>query len=86
MRSRQARTSKVEALTLKPGPSQSGAAVTKPPPGPVGGVMLPVDKLSVFLANYWILLVLILLLPLGLIFYKKRETALRLLTPLLSRF
>jgi len=48
--------------------------------------MLPVDKLSVFLSNYWILVVLVLMLPVALALYKKREMALKLLTPLLSRF
>jgi len=48
--------------------------------------MLSVDKLSVFLSNYWILVVLVLLLPVALVLYKKREMALKLLTPLLSRF
>jgi hypothetical protein len=48
--------------------------------------MLAVDKLSVFLSNYWILVVLVLLLPVAMVLYRKRETALRLLTPLLSRF
>ena len=48
--------------------------------------MLPVDKLSVFLSNYWILVVLLLLLPAALVLYKKREIALKLLTPVLSRF
>ncbi|MGA2239240.1 MAG: hypothetical protein ABSG74_08520 [Candidatus Bathyarchaeia archaeon] len=79
------RNSRVEALTLKPGPTQSGA-VQPPPQPPVGGEMLPVDKLSVFLSNYWILVVLVLLLPVAMVFYKKREMALKLLTPLLSRF
>jgi len=79
------RNSRVEALTLKPGPTQSGG-VEQPPPQPVGGEMLSVDKLSVFLSNYWILVVLVLLLPVALVLYKKREMALKLLTPLLSRF
>jgi len=80
------RNSQVEALTLKPGPTQSGAAGPALPQTPVGGEMLPVDKLSVFLSNYWILVVLVLLLPVALALYKKREMALKLLTPLLSRF
>lgn len=81
------RNSRVEALSLKPGPTQSGG-IGQPPPQapPVGGEMLPVDKLSVFLSNYWILVVLVLLLPVVMVFYKKREMALKLLTPLLSRF
>ena len=78
------RTSRVEALNLKSGPTQSGAAPL--PSGPVGGEMVPIDKLSVFLSNYWILVILLLLLPAALVLYKKREIALKLLTPVLSRF
>jgi len=47
--------------------------------------MFAADKLSVFMSNYWFALVLLLLLPLAVLFYKKRELALRLLTPLLLR-
>ena len=81
------RINRVEALNLKSGPAQSGA-VSQPgnPPTPVGGEMLAVDKLSVFLSNYWILVILLLLLPAALVLYKKREVALKLLTPVLSRF
>jgi hypothetical protein len=89
MRLRRSRISQAEALSLKSGPTQSGEytpPVTPVQPQPVGGVMLPVDKLSVFLSNYWMLVILVLLLPLAVLFYKKREMALRLLTPILSRF
>lgn len=79
------RTSRVEALNLKSGPTQSGGSYP-PPPVPVGGEMVPIDKLSVFLSNYWILVILLLLLPAALVLYKKREIALKLLTPVLSRF
>lgn len=47
--------------------------------------MLGIDKLSVFLSNYWLLVVLLLLVPLTLLIYKKRNVTLRLLTPLMSR-
>ncbi|MCJ7456248.1 hypothetical protein MUP07_05815 [Candidatus Bathyarchaeota archaeon] len=47
--------------------------------------MLGIDKLSVFLSNYWLLVVLLLLVPSTLLIYKKRNVALRLLTPLMSR-
>jgi len=47
--------------------------------------MLGIDKLSVFLSNYWLLVVLLLLVPLTLLIYKKRNVALRLLNPLMSR-
>jgi len=83
---RLARRNRVQALSVKPGPVQSGAPPPPSPNVPVGGEMLPVDKLSVFLANYWVLVVLVLLLPIALVLYKKREMALNLLTPLLSRF
>jgi len=81
---KRSRISRVEALNLKPGPTQSGGA--PPPSVPVGGEMLGIDKLSVFLSNYWILVILVLLLPAALVLYKKREIALKLLGPLLSRF
>ena len=69
---------------MKPGPTQSGIDPTPHPP--VGGEMFAADKLSVFLSNYWLAVILLLLLPLAVLFYKKRELALRLLTPLLLRF
>jgi hypothetical protein len=47
--------------------------------------MVAVDKLSVFLSNYWLAVILLLLLPLTLLFYKKREWALKALAPLLLR-
>jgi hypothetical protein len=47
--------------------------------------MLPVDKLSVFLSNYWLFVLLLFMLPFAFLFYKKREFALKLLTPLFSR-
>ena len=64
----------VEALTLKPGPTISGGVAE-----PVGGEILPIDKLSVFLSNYWIL-ILFLLLPFGFLLYKKRDMVIRFLT------
>jgi hypothetical protein len=77
------RVSRVDALSLKPGPTQSGN-IAQPPP-PVGGEMFAADKLSVFMSNYWLAVILLLLLPLAVLFYKKRELALRLLAPLLLR-
>ena len=77
---------RVEALSLKPGPTQSGVRTQPPPPQPpVGGEMFAVDKLSVFMSNYWLAVILLLLLPLAVLFYKKRELALRLFKPLLLR-
>jgi hypothetical protein len=48
--------------------------------------MFGVDKLSVFLSNYWALVALLLLLPVALVLCKKKNMALKLLTPVLSRF
>jgi len=77
------RASRVDALSLKSGPTQSGIIVHPPPP--VGGEIFAADKLSVFMSNYWLAVILLLLLPLAVLFYKKRELALRLLAPLLLR-
>ncbi len=79
----------VDGLIIKSGPTESGELpppTTPPPSYPVGGEMLPVDKLSVFLSNFWFILILLLFLPLALIFYKRRNMALRFFTPLVSRF
>jgi hypothetical protein len=61
----------VDALILKAGPTESGVA-TSPPPGPVGGEVIPVDKISLFLSQYWFLIA-ILLLPVAYVLYKKRS-------------
>ena len=71
---------RIQALTLKSGPTQSGVEVT-----PVGGEMVPVDKLSVFLSSSWILILLILILPVAFILYRKRDVTLKILSPLVSR-
>ena len=68
---------------MKPGPTQSGTIAQ--PPSPVGGEMFAADKLSVFMSNYWLAVIILLLLPLAVLFYKKRELALKLLKPLLLR-
>jgi hypothetical protein len=80
------RNIKREALTIKPGPTESGevATTSRPPPTPVGGEMLPVDKLGVFLSQYW-LLIIILMVPLMLLLYVKRNAALKLLSPILPK-
>jgi hypothetical protein len=77
---------KREALTIKSGPAESGEVVTTTsrPPTPVGGEMLPVDKVSVFLSQYW-LLIIVLLIPLVLLFYLKRHVALKLLAPIIPK-
>lgn len=61
----------VDALILKAGPTESGAT-TSPPPGPVGGEVIPIDKISLFLSQYWFLIA-ILLLPVAYVLYKKRS-------------
>ena len=58
---------RVDALTIKSGPTESGIE-------PVGGDVLSVDKLSLLLSRNW-LLILLLLLPLTFLLYKKRRTA-----------
>jgi hypothetical protein len=57
---------RVDALTMKSGPTESGVE-------PVGGDVLSVDKLSLLLSRNW-LLILLLLLPLTFLLYKKRRT------------
>lgn len=62
---------RVDALTIKSGPTESGVE----PNGNrlVGGDILTVDKLSLLLSRNW-LLILLLLLPLSFVLYKKRHT------------
>jgi len=67
---------RVDGLSIKSGPTESGFA--RPPPRPVGGEIIPFDLLA-SLSKYWILLV-ILLFPLVLLMYKRREIALKLLS------
>ena len=57
---------RVDALTIKSGPTESGVES-------VGGDVLSVDKLSLLLSRSW-LLILLLLLPLSFVLYKKRHT------------
>ena len=52
---------------------------------PVGGEMIPIDKLSVFLSSSWILILLILILPVAFILYRKRDVTLKILNTLVSR-
>lgn len=84
---RRSKVTRVEAITLKPGPAQSGGIPTPPPVHPpVGGEMFAADKLSVFMSNYWLAVILLLLLPLAVLFYRKRDLASKVLKPLLLRF
>lgn len=72
-------TRRVEAFQIKSGPSQSGAGSSA-----VGGEGLPVDKLSVFLSQYWILILLIIIFPVAFVLYKKGIVNMKFLTPLVS--
>jgi len=76
------KTRQPQALTVKSGPTESGGL---PEAAPVGGEMVPVDKLSVFLSSSWILILLILMLPVSLILYRKRNVTMKFLSPLVSR-
>jgi hypothetical protein len=65
---------KVDGLSFKAGPTQSGLISSPPPTTPpptVGGEIIDVNTLAVLLSRYW-LLILVLLIPLALVFYKKR--------------
>lgn len=80
------RTKRVSALSIKPGPTESGTITTPTPtPKPVGGTVVPVDKLLVFLSNFWPI-ILLLLLPAAFILYKKRNLVLKMLSPVIFRF
>ena len=74
---------RVDGLGIKSGPTESGIGPRRTP-GPVGGEIIPFDLLA-SLSKYWILL-LILLLPLVLLMYKRREIALNLLSRFLFLF
>ncbi|RLI32939.1 hypothetical protein DRO66_10855 [Candidatus Bathyarchaeota archaeon] len=63
---------RVDALTVKSGPTESGVEINGGNHF-VGGDILPVDKLSLLLSRNW-LLILLLLLPLSFMIYKKRHT------------
>jgi hypothetical protein len=47
--------------------------------------LVPVDKLSIFLSSSWILILLIMILPVAFILYRKRDVTLKILSPLVSR-
>jgi hypothetical protein len=79
------RARKSGVFTIKAGPTESGVGAQPPSYHRVGGEMLPVDRLSVFLSQYWLLIVLLILFPAALVLYKKRVVTLRFLTPLLFR-
>jgi hypothetical protein len=59
---------RIDALTIKSGPTESGGTPSKF----VGGDVVSIDKLSLLLSNNWVLIIL-LLLPLSVLLYKKRN-------------
>jgi hypothetical protein len=73
---------RTQALNFRSGPTKSGDV---PEFSPIGGEIIPVDKLSLFLSSYWILILMILILPVAFIFYRKRDQTMKILSPLVSR-
>ncbi|WP_455278129.1 hypothetical protein [[Eubacterium] cellulosolvens] len=73
---------RIQGLTVNSGPTVSGG---RPSPTPVAGEMVPLDKLSVFLSSSWLLILLILIVPVAFVLYRKREVTLKILNPLISR-
>jgi hypothetical protein len=73
----------VDAFSFKEGPTESGGPSNLVPisPEPVGGEIIPFDLLAA-LPRHWIILVMILL-PLAVILYKKRDVTIPLITRLL---
>ncbi len=71
-----------QALTIKAGPTESGGV---PQDHVVAGEMVAIDKISIFLSSSWLLILLILMLPVAFILYRKRSMTLKLLNPLISR-
>ena len=59
-------TKRVSALTIKPGPTESGFES-------VGGDVVSIEKLALLSSQTWLLL-LLLLVPLGFLLYRKRHT------------
>ncbi|OGD52936.1 hypothetical protein A3K80_03175 [Candidatus Bathyarchaeota archaeon RBG_13_38_9] len=51
----------------------------------VGGQAVPLDKLSIFLSNFWLLIMLIMVIPIAFLLYRNRST-LKFITPLISKF
>ncbi len=71
---------KVDGLNVKAGPSESGvpspSPSPSPTPNPVGGQIGPINQVSVFLSQYGILF-LLLVIPLAFVLYKKRSVFFR---------
>jgi hypothetical protein len=57
---------RVDALTIKSGSTESGRVS-------VGGEVISIDKLSLLLSHNW-LLILLLLVPIGFLLYRKRRS------------
>ncbi len=70
----------IDGLNIKPGPAVSGDQMGNP----VGGEIIPINKLSLLLSQYWLLLI-ILLIPFAFLLYTKRGIALKLFSPIVSR-
>ncbi|WP_455282471.1 hypothetical protein [[Eubacterium] cellulosolvens] len=70
-----------QAVMVKSGPTESGATARTT----VGGEIVPVDKLFVFLSSSWLLILLILIAPVAFIVYRKRDVTMKILSPLVSR-
>lgn len=70
----------VEAFSFKEGPTESGSDPNfiKRIPEAIGGEILPFNLLEAF-PKYWLLL-LVLLIPVFVVIYKKRNLALNLLS------
>ncbi len=62
---------RVDALMIPSGPTISGE-ISPNRLNVVGGDVVSIDKLSVLLSNNWVLIIL-LLLPLSFLLYKKRN-------------
>ncbi len=67
----------VDGLNIKAGPTASGIE-------PVGGEIVPINKLSLLLTQYWFLIIM-LLIPFALLLYAKRGMAMKLFSPLITR-
>ena len=64
---------RVDGLSIKAGPTESGGPTPTPPPAiPVGGEVVDVNVISVFLSQYWPLIV-VMLIPLAFALYAKRN-------------
>ena len=72
----------VDGFNIKAGPTVSGGPIVDPVP--VGGETIPINKLSLLLAQHWLLIIL-LLIPFALLFYAKRGLAMKLFSPIITR-